>query len=287
MNALKNELEDTICVVTGGTQGIGWAIVQALADHGGTVYACGYSEASLDRARQEAANLPWPDRLHLSRCDVTDHLAYTAWLETIQAANGRIDVLVNNAAFVRWANVLEMPLVEQEQTMRVGYDGMIYGIKAVLPGMLARNRGHIINIGSIAGRVFVGGSSAAYAAVKAAMDAYTQILQVELQDTAVAATIFRLGTVAGTDFLGKHVSNDRMPPVTKFIPPLTPPKVADAVVKAIRNHQQIVTMPRYLGALEWVYNISPRFARWLSYQGGANKKDYGAVTWEYETRQKK
>lgn len=284
---MKAFLTGQICVVTGGTQGIGWAIGQALADYGGTVYACGYSQTSLENAQSRLSGLPWADRIHLSRCDVSNQDQFEEWLHTIYAQEGQLDVLVNNAAFVRWADTVDMSVEEQLYTMAVGFNGPLFGMKTVLPWMLENNRGHIVNIGSIAGRIFVGGQSAAYGAVKAAIDAYTQALCVELEDTAVNATIMRLGTVAGTDFLQKHVSNERMPPFTKFLPSLTPPQVAEAVIQAIAKKKQIVTLPRFLTLLAWTYHIAPRFSRWLAYKGGANTKDYGRVPWHYQPHKHK
>ena len=279
---MEKFLTDHICIVTGGTQGIGWAMVQALADHGGKVYACGYSEGNLRKAEAELAKTPWQKQIFLSQCDVTNRELYEAWLTEIYEENGRIDVLINNAAFVRWADVLTLSVEEELRSMEVGYNAIVYGTNLALPWMLKNGRGHFVNIGSVAGRIFVGGSSAAYAAAKSAIDGYTQALDFELRDTAVHATLVRLGTVAGTDFLSKHVSNDRMPPLTKFMPPLTPPKVATDVLKAIYKKQAIITRPRYYGALTFVYNLSPRFSRWLSYQGGANNVEYSKVQWEYK-----
>ncbi len=271
------QFEEQVCVVTGGTQGIGWAMTQALAAEGAAVYACGFSQASLDKAEAERATLPTAGQIHLSRCDVTDRAAFEAWLGEIWAGNGRIDLLIHNAAYVRWADVTEMSVQEAQRTMRVGYDGMVIGSKFVLPKMQAAGRGHIVNIGSVAGRAFVGGASAAYAATKAAIDAYTQILHAELADSPVNATIVRLGTVAGTDFFRKHVSNERMPPFTKFLPALTPERVATAVLNAVIKKQQTLTLPRYLELLTFVYNLSPRFARWLAQFGGPNRKDYARI----------
>lgn len=266
--------QNQVCVVTGGTQGIGWAITQALAAEGATVYACGFSQGSLDQAEAECAHLPTASRIHLGRCDVTDRAAYEAWLGAIRGANGRIDLLIHNAAYVRWADVTAMSVEEAQRTMRVGYDGIVIGTHFVLPKMQAAGHGHIVNIGSVAGRAFVGGASAAYAATKAAIDAYTQILHAELANSPVNATIVRLGTVAGTDFFRKHVSNERMPPFTQFLPALTPERVATAVLHAIAKKQQILTLPRYYELLIFVYNLSPRFARWLAKVGGPNRKDY-------------
>lgn len=274
-------LQNRICLVTGGTQGIGWATVQALAHAGGQVYACGLSPTNLTQADQARRATPWADSIHLTQCDVANRAALENWIDTTAAKTGRVDVWVHNAAFVRWVDVQTMTVEEAERTMRVAYDGMVYGVKRVLPLMQAGGWGHIVNIGSIAGHIFVGGSSAAYAAAKAAMNAYTQTLQVELQGSPVGATIVRLGTVAGTDFFKKHVTTDRMPPLTRFMPALTPPQVAQAVVRAIAQRQEIVTLPRYLAALTLIYGLSPRFSRWLAQQGRGRHPDYGRVPWKY------
>jgi hypothetical protein len=84
----------------------------------------------------------------------------------------------------------------------------------------------------------------------------------------------RLGTVAGTDFFRKHVSNERMPPFTRFLPALTPDRVATAALNAVVKKQQIVTLPRCLELLTFACNLSPRFARRLAQMGGPNRKDY-------------
>lgn len=277
---MNQPFQNQVAVVTGGTQGIGWALVQALAAQGATVYGCGFSAGSLAQAEASRAALPTADRIHLAQRDVTDQAAITDWIEQIVAENGRLDLLINNAAFVRWQDVLAMSVADAQRTMRVAYDGMVFATRAALPPMLAANRGHIVNVGSVAGLAFVGGASAAYAAAKAALDAYTQILQVELAETAVHATIVRLGTVGGTDFFKKHVSNERMPPFTRFLPPLTPPRVATAVLRAVQRRQMILTLPRYYALLVATYQLFPRFARWLAGKGGPNRVNYGDVDWE-------
>lgn len=279
---MKPFLKDHVCLVTGGTQGIGWAIVQAMADHGAEVYACGRSRENLAKAREAAQTLPWRNQIILAQCDVTNRTALEAWISSIYQEKGRVDVLVNNAAYVRWVDITTMPVAEAERTMRVAYDGMVYGIKVVLPLMQQASRGHIVNMGSIAGRIFVGGASAAYAAAKAAVDAYTQILQIELHNSPVNATLLRLGTVAGTDFFKKHVSTSRMPPLTRFMPALTPPQVATAVLRAIDKKQKIVTLPRYLAILSLIYTLAPGFSRWLAGLGGHQHPDYGQVKWQYK-----
>lgn len=277
---MKDELlQDKICVVTGGTQGIGWALVQALAARGATVYAFGYTAGSLERAEAERQILPWYDKIHLSRCDVTDRVAYEAWLDEVYGENGRLDILINNAAYVQWEDVLDMSTDQALHTMRVGYEGMVTGIRKVLPWMLEASQGHLVNVGSITAHIIVRGSSAAYTATKAAIDAYTVTLQMELADTPVTATLVRLGTVAGTDFFKRHVNPSRTPKLNKYLPALTPPKVADAILTAIDKKKDVLTLPHYLGLLSVIYKIAPGFSRWLADQGWGKHPDYGKKEW--------
>jgi NAD(P)-dependent dehydrogenase (short-subunit alcohol dehydrogenase family) len=274
---MTKRLTGRACVVTGGTQGIGWATVKALAQEGAHVYACGLSLHSLERAERERTTLPSAEAIRLAQCDVTARAAYEAWLDSVVSQAGRISVLVHNAAFTRWTDVTEMPVEEALLTMRVAYDGMVYGIKRLLPHMLATGGGSVVNIGSITGTIYVGGASAAYSAAKAAVEAYTRTLQVEMQKTPVRVTLVRLGTVAGTDFFGKHVDYRRMPRLLDFLPYLTVTQVADGVIEAIVEKKEVVTMPGYLRPLRLVYAVAPRFSRWLALRGGSGKRDYASL----------
>ena len=261
--------------------------MQALAAQGAAVYAFGYSASSLARAEAERQTLPWGDHIHLSRCDVTDRIAYEAWLDEVWGENGRLDILINNAAYVQWDDVLAMSTEQALYTMRVGYEGMVIGIRKALPWMLRANQGHIVNIGSITARIIVRGSSAAYSATKAAIDAYTLTLHLELAATPIQATLVRLGTVGGTDFFKQHVNPARTPKLNKYLPALTPPQVANAIVKAISQKQAVLTLPRYLGPLSLVYQIAPGFSRWLANQGWGEHPDYGQKEWRYENKKGK
>jgi short-subunit dehydrogenase len=211
---------------------------------------------------------------------VTDKTAVLPYIHDIHAQTGHIDILINNAAYVQWDPISQMSIEQAERTMAVGYNGMVTTIKTILPLMQAAGRGHIVNIASIAGLILVGGTSAAYAGTKAAIDTYTRILQMELAGSPIQATVVRLSTVAGTNFFKKHVPMSRMAPLSKYFAPLTPPDVATAVLRAIAKKQEIVYLPWYTHPTYLLYVIAPRFSRWLSKLGGANKHDYANVDWK-------
>jgi short-subunit dehydrogenase len=176
--------------------------------------------------------------------------------------------LVNNAAFVRWKDAVDMSLEDELQTMRAAYDGMVHCTRAVLPSMLAARRGRIVNIGSSAGKIFVGFSSAAYAAAKAAVDAYTRTLDVELERTGVATTPIRPGTIGGTEFFRRHVDPRRMPRMADFFPVLSPSDVAAKILRAVEGRRAVADFPRLLRLVYIVFALAPRMTRWLTRRGG-------------------
>lgn len=279
-------LRGKTCLVTGGAQGIGWATAQALADAGGTVYVCDISPENIAAAQKELTENPLSGEVHFRLCDVSVRADVEAWMSEIYRTTGRFDVLVNNAAFVRWTPVVEMPLEEMERTMVVGYNGMIYTIKFALPFMLQARQGHIVNISSSAGRLFVSKGDAAYAAAKAAIDGFTQTLALELQGTGIRVTVVRLGPVEGTDFFRKRVASSQMPRIGDFLPSLTPPQVAKGILRALRTGQTSLDMPAYLPFMYLFFALAPRLFSRLVGMGGSGRKDYGAVQWKYRPGQR-
>ncbi len=268
-----------VCLVTGGTQGIGLALVQRLAQEGAIVYGCGRSAANLHLAQEQIKTWPTADHIHLSQCDITDRPALEQWLMGAYEARGRVDILINNAAFTRWENFTEMSLDEIDLTLETGFGAAAASTKIVLPLMLQAGSGHIVNIGSTTGNIFVGGASAAYTAAKAAIDGFTQTLQVELYTTPLHVMLVRIGAVGGTDFFKKHVSLQRMPRASDLVPVLTPPQVADGVLRGLNRRQAIVTLPRLYKLLFPLFVLAPGFSRWLARTGGRTTRNYAHVPW--------
>ena len=160
-----------------------------------------FSQSSLDKAEAERAALPMANNIHLSRCDVTDRAMFESWLEEIWEGTAVLTFSSTMLPLCAGQMCWRCPLRKRSKTMRVGYDGPVIGIKnSAAPDADGWARSHRQHwLGSRARFLWVG-SSAAYAASKAAIDAYTQMLHVELANSPVNATIVRLGTVAGTDF---------------------------------------------------------------------------------------
>jgi NADP-dependent 3-hydroxy acid dehydrogenase YdfG len=237
------------------------------------VYIADISEHHLQTARALAAASPWPDRFYFACCDVADQIQVTTWLDQIYHDTERIDVLVNNAAFVRWQDVLDLPVAEVEQTMQVGFNAMVYITDTVLPRMLAAwcDRQHGLGSGADLRWRFVsglrGGSSAA-------VDAYMQTLQVELRGTNIHVMLVRPGTVAGTDFFRKHVPSSRMPRLADFVRPLAAEDVAAAIVEGLERRTPIVDVPRSLRWFYHLFHVAPNLTRWLVHAGGRARRDF-------------
>jgi hypothetical protein len=266
-----------VCLVTGAGSGVGRALADALARAGARVWACDISLDNLAATRQWFDGHPQRNAVVLDQVDVTDRAAIENWINRVHHATGRVDVLINNAAFIRWLNVADMSVEDAERTMRTCYDAMVYGVKAVLPLMLAAGRGHIVTLGSSAGRVYIAGPSAAYAAAKAALEGYTRILQLELARTSVRVTLVRPGVIAGTQFFGSSVPSSRLPRLADLLPATTPAQIADVIVAALGRSRDTIDVPRYLPLLYLAFALAPKTMQRLSSLGGPARRNYGTI----------
>jgi NAD(P)-dependent dehydrogenase (short-subunit alcohol dehydrogenase family) len=280
----RESFEGQVCLVTGGAQGIGWAIAQSLAREGARVRVCDVCDESLAAARAALRGGAWESRISFASCDVTDRDAVEAWISGIHREEGRIDVLVNNAAFVRWQSVADTSIEDAERALRVSYFGMVYCVKAALPLMQAAGRGAIVTMGSIAGRVYAGRASASYCAAKAAVEAYTRVLEAELSGSPIHVLLVRPAAVSGTNFFRRHVPSNHMPRAADFLPCLSPPEVAAAIIDGLRRRTTVLDIPGYSRALQVAFELAPGPIRRLFSIGGSGRRDYGAASWTIDAQ---
>jgi len=171
------DLSDQRAVVTGAAQGIGRAVTERLLASGAAVALWDADSETLEAACQALAA---DGKVHGITVDVTDANAVTAAVAATEAALGGIDVLVNNAG-ISGPNMptWEYPLEDWRRVMAIDLDGVFHCCRAVLPGMIARNYGRVVNVASIAGKE--GNPDAgAYSAAKAGVIALTKSLGKEL-----------------------------------------------------------------------------------------------------------
>lgn len=188
-------LEGKVALVTGGGNGIGRAIALRLAEEGADIGLIDVDAAGM--AETEGAVSKLGRRAAAERADVGDYAAAQAAATALEARLGAIGVLVNNAGIVRLAAVLDTTDEDWQAIMRVNAGGVLNLLRIVVPGMVGRRGGAVINVASWHGksaRPFFG----AYSASKAAVIALTQSLAQEVGPDGVRVNAVCPGMIEGT-----------------------------------------------------------------------------------------
>lgn len=215
-----------IVLVTGATAGFGLAIARRFAADGARIIAAGRRQERLDALAAELPGQVLPLAL-----DVADRAAVEAAIGGLPAEWAAIDLLVNNAGLARGlAPAQEASLDDWEAMLDTNVKGVMYLTHAVLPGMVRRNAGHILNIGSTAAEwPYPGGN--VYGATKAFVRQFGYNLRADLHGTKVRVTDIEPGLVGGTEFSTVRFGGDaeKAAGVYAGTDPLTPEDIADAV----------------------------------------------------------
>ncbi len=179
-------------LITGCSTGIGYAIAETFARNGYNVYATmrnpQKSPALAELAKKE--NLP----ITILTMDVDNEASVKSAVEEAIAKAGQIDVLVNNAGIGTLGSVEELPFDIFEATMQTNFFGALRCIQAVLPAMRKRNSGHIINITSVAGKIY-SGCHGSYSASKAALEALSESLAGEVGQFGIKVSVVEPGVI--------------------------------------------------------------------------------------------
>lgn len=198
-----------ICLITGTSTGIGHATALHLGRLGYKVYASmrDTAKAGALRAQAEAEGLA----LEIETLDVSDNQSMLACVERIIAAEGRIDVLINNAGLSSSSPVETYPEDEHRALFEANYWGPVKLTQAVLPGMRERRHGAIVNLSSFLGRV-AWANQAAYCASKFAVEAFSEALAQEVASFGIRVAIIEPGVVTSAIFENTPVHYDRASP---------------------------------------------------------------------------
>jgi NADP-dependent 3-hydroxy acid dehydrogenase YdfG len=189
--AIKNR----ICIITGGGSGIGRAIAIRFARDGANVFLVGRTLSKVERVRQDIESAGGTATAY--EIDVSDHGGVVGMVEEIEHLHGAVDVLVNNAGHSSpHRRLLSTPPDEIQSVIDSNLIGTIYCTQAVMPKMLDRDSGTIINVSSLAGVTpgLLGGMI--YSAVKAAIINFTGYLNDEFQHTNIRASVVIPGEIA-------------------------------------------------------------------------------------------
>lgn len=227
-------------LITGATSGIGRATALRLAKAG---YRVIITARRTDLLQQVADDLRHKGaEVYTLTFDVRSLDSCRRALESLPEEWKEIDVLVNNAGLALGLEPeFEGNVVDWETMIDTNIKGLLYMTRLVVPGMVSRNRGHVVNIGSVAGDAAYAGGNV-YCATKAAVKLITDGLRIDLADTAVRSTTIKPGLVE-TDFsrVRFHGDEQRADNVYKGIQPLTGEDIADVVLYAVQapRHVQI------------------------------------------------
>jgi 3-hydroxy acid dehydrogenase/malonic semialdehyde reductase len=232
-------------LVTGASAGFGTAIARRFVAGGARVVICG---RRADRLAKLAAELG--PAVHTLAFDLQDRAAVEHALSALPEAFAAIDVLVNNAGLAKGLEPAQRAALDDwDQMIDTNCKGLVYATRAVLPGMVARGRGHVINIGSVAGSYpYPGGN--VYGATKAFVHQFSLNLRSDLHGTGIRVTCVEPGMAGGTEFSTVRFNGDedRARAVYAGTEPLTADDVAEAVhwaasVPAHVNVNTIELMP--------------------------------------------
>jgi NADP-dependent 3-hydroxy acid dehydrogenase YdfG len=238
-------VETRVVVITGASGGIGAALARQLAADGHQVVLGARREAQLREVEQACSGR--------GLAVVTD-VTVKAQVERLKQAaldkHGHIDVWVNNAAVTSGKRAAELDDAEVDRVFSVNFKGALYGAQAVLPHFMERRLGHLINVGCFFGRVPLGPMRVALNASKAALDALTADLRMELRQThpEVEVSLVMPGAVAS--------GADRAP-LYPGVNVQSPDEVADTIAGVIEApRHEVYTLP-FLKALARRYFEDP------------------------------
>ena len=244
MAKAPRSLAGKVVAITGGARGIGRATAVALIAQGARV-AIGDIDAPL--AEQTATELG-SGTLGLS-LDVTSRASFDAFLSDVEDRLGPVDVVINNAGIMPIGPFVDETETTARRMVDINLHGVIHGSKLALDRFLPRDRGHLVNIASVAGKGgFPGGAT--YCATKHGVVGLSEAIRAEVRKTNIDVSIV-MPVVVNTE-LGSGLQRSR------GIKVVEPEDVANAIVEALQTGRVDVYVPRQVGVLMRLAHVLPR-----------------------------
>src|SRR5690349_16428372 len=241
----RRSIAGKLCVVTGGSRGHGLLLARELGEAGARVVICARDGEELQRAARALAD----DGIEADArvCDVRSSDAVDAMIAEIEEAHGPIDVLVNNAGLLYFGPATAMTHEDLRTAMDTNFWGAVHCTEAVLPSMLARHDGHIVNICSVGG-VSPVPFMLPYTASKAALNGYSLGLNYDLAREGIAVTAVHPFVMRTGGAVNGHYRGDARQGLYEGIAladsnallSVSARRVARKVVRAIRSRETVV-----------------------------------------------
>lgn len=222
-------LQDRIILITGASSGIGASCAKVFAQAGAKLILAARRREKLKELADEI-NKECVSEIHLLELDVRDRIQVESTLKSLPADWSNIDILINNAGLSRGLEKLHEGNIQNwEEMIDTNVKGLLYVTRYIVPGMVDRNKGHVVNIGSIAAyQTYPGGN--VYCGSKAAVRAISEGLKQDLLGTPIRVSCIDPGLVE-TEFseVRFHGDTERAKKVYQGLTPLTPDDIADVV----------------------------------------------------------
>jgi len=250
-HSLKGAVAGKVVLVTGGSSGIGLATAHKFAEAGATTIICGREQGKLDEACKEAQAKGYAFVAYAA--DIADTADCDRFIKLVLENHGGVDFLVNNAgrSIRRAIEGSYERFHDYERTMQLNYFGALRVTMGLLPGMVARHKGHVVNISSI-GVLTNAPRFSAYVASKAALDAWTRCASSEFADQGVSFTTINMPLVRTPMIAPTKLYNN--------VPTLAPEEAADMIAQACINKPvRIATRLGITGQL--LHALLPRIAQ--------------------------
>lgn len=229
IEVVRSPNADTVVLVTGASSGIGQAIAGQFIMAGYKVIITGRRQERLTEFKELMENHLEETHIHSLNFDVCNLDAVKNALNSLPEEWANIDILINNAGLAKGlASVHEGNVDHWETMINTNIKGLLYMTRMVTPGMVERRKGHIINLGSVAGtQVYPGGS--VYSATKAAVDSLTRSMRLDLHQHNIKVTCVSPGHVESTEFAAVRYEDKEKAKIYDDFIPLSARDVAETV----------------------------------------------------------
>jgi len=245
------KLRDKSVLITGASRGIGAEIARQAAARGSRVGLLARNAADLDRLRGELGG-----RSVAVAADVLDPEQVSVAVDAVSESLGPVDVVVANAGVGLYGSFLDADVDDLERVLRTNYLGVVHVLKAVLPGMAERRHGHVVIMGSIAGRIGAP-FEAGYSASKFAVAGLGEALSVELAPLDIGVSVVAPGPVSTSFFEARGHPYDRARPK-----PESPAKVAKAALDAVERNRTEAFVSGFMRQAVIAKTLVPPLFRW-------------------------
>ena len=240
-------LSGQVAAITGAARGIGKATAEAFVRQGMKV---AIGDLDLAEAQRTA------DQLGAGtiavELNVTERASMERFVEQAEEQLGPVDVFVNNAGIMQLGAFLDESDATAQRQIDINVSGVLYGMKVVLPRFLARNRGHLVNIASTAGKAgFPGGAT--YCGTKHFVVGVSEAVRAELRETPIEVSCVMPGVVNTELAAGLQQA--------RGVKNVNPEDVANAIVEALQKPHFDVFVPKSIGPINKVMGVLPRAGR--------------------------